>query len=112
AGFAFGNIMMLSFPEYLDLGQSSEDQRMRLMFNLLNLVLILPVLFYSASEFFVSAWAALKGRYLNIDAPIALAFISVFGTSIYQIGTLSGPGYFDSLAGAVFFMLIGRYFQD
>lgn len=112
AGFAFGNIMMLSFPEYLDLGQSSEDQRMRTMFNLLNLVLILPVLLYSASEFFVSAWSALKGRYLNIDAPIALAFVSVFGTSLYQIVTESGPGYFDSLAGAVFFMLIGRYFQD
>lgn len=112
AGFAFGNIMMLSFPEYLDLGQSSEDERLRSIFNIINLVLILPVLFYSASEFFVSSWAALKGKYLNIDAPIALAFISVFGTSLYQIISGTGPGYFDSLAGAVFFMLLGRYFQD
>ena len=112
AGFAFGNIMMLSLPEYFDLGQTGEDQQLRTLFTGLNLVLALPVFFYSASDFFVSAWKALRGRYLNIDAPIALALLSVFLTSIYQVATQSGPGYFDSLAGAVFFMLLGRYFQD
>ncbi len=112
AGFAFGNIMMLSLPEYFNLGQDPEDQQLRLLFGGLNLLLALPVFFYSASDFFVSAWKALRGRYLNIDAPIALALLSVFLTSLYQIATQSGPGYFDSLAGAVFFMLLGRYFQD
>ena len=112
AGFAFGNIMMLSLPEYFNLGQGTEDQQLRLLFGGLNLALALPVLFYSASGFFVSAWKALRGHYLNIDAPIALALLSVFLTSLYQIATQSGPGYFDSLAGAVFFMLLGRYFQD
>ncbi len=112
AGFAFGNIMMLSLPEYFHLGQDAEDQQLRLLFSGLNLVLALPVFFYSASDFFASAWKALRGRYLNIDAPIALALLSVFLTSLYQITTRSGPGYFDSLAGAVFFMLLGRYFQD
>ncbi len=112
AGFAFGNIMMLSLPEYFNLGQDNGDQQLRLLFGGLNLALALPVFFYSASGFFVSAWKALRGRYLNIDAPIALALLCVFLTSIYQITTQSGPGYFDSLAGAVFFMLLGRYFQD
>ncbi len=112
AGFAFGNIMMLSLPEYFNLGQDTEDQQLRLLFSSLNLALALPVFFYSASDFFVSAWKALRGRYLNIDAPIALALLSVFLTSLYQVATQSGPGYFDSLAGAVFFMLLGRYFQD
>jgi Cu+-exporting ATPase len=112
AGFAFGNIMMLSFPEYFHLGQSSADQNLRLLFGLLNLGLSLPVLFYCAADFFKSAWAALKGRYLNIDAPIALALLCVFLISLYQLITQTGPGYFDSFAGAVFFMLIGRYFQD
>ncbi len=112
AGFAFGNIMMLSLPEYFNLGQGTEDQQLRLLFSGLNVVLALPVFFYSASDFFVSAWKALRGRYLNIDAPIALALLSVLLTSLYQVATQSGPGYFDSLAGAVFFMLLGRYFQD
>ncbi|MEO6282365.1 MAG: heavy metal translocating P-type ATPase metal-binding domain-containing protein [Dyadobacter sp.] len=112
AGFAFGNIMMLSFPEYFHLGQSVSDQHLRLLFGLLNLGLSLPVLLYCAADFFKSAWSALKGRYLNIDAPIALALLSVFLISLYQLITQTGPGYFDSFAGAVFFMLIGRYFQD
>ena len=112
AGFAFGNIMMLSLPEYFDLGQNTDDEQLRLLFGGLNIVLSLPVFFYSASDFFVSAWKALRGRFLNIDAPIALALLCVFLTSLYQIVTGTGPGYFDSFAGAVFFMLLGRYFQD
>jgi len=112
AGFAFGNIMMLSFPEYFNLGQTSSDQNLRTLFSFLNLTLSLPVFFYCASDFFKSAFSALKGKYLNIDAPIALALISIFSISLYQIISQTGPGYFDSLAGAVFFMLIGRYFQD
>ncbi|WP_157505236.1 heavy metal translocating P-type ATPase [Dyadobacter beijingensis] len=112
AGFAFGNIMMLSFPEYFHLGQNTSDQNLRTLFGVLNLALSLPVLLYCAADFYQSAWAALKGRYLNIDAPIALALTCVFSISIYQLATQTGPGYLDSFAGAVFFMLVGRYFQD
>jgi Cu+-exporting ATPase len=112
SGFAFGNIMLLSFPEYFHLGESATDQNLRTLFSTINLVLSLPVFFYCAADFFKSAWSALKGKYLNIDAPIALALLSVFLTSLYQIVSETGPGYFDSLTGAVFFMLIGRYFQD
>ncbi|TLV03351.1 heavy metal translocating P-type ATPase [Dyadobacter luticola] len=112
AGFCFGNIMMLSFPEYFHLGNSGSDQDLRVTFGFLNLALSLPVLLYCASDFFKSAWAALKGRYLNIDAPIVLALLSIFGLSLYQILSETGPGYFDSLTGAVFFMLVGRFFQD
>jgi Cu+-exporting ATPase len=112
AGFAFGNIMLLSFPEYFHLSDSATDQDLRTLFSTINLVLSLPVFFYCAADFFKSAWSALKGKYLNIDAPIALALLCVFLTSLYQIIFKAGPGYFDSLTGAVFFMLIGRYFQD
>jgi Cu+-exporting ATPase len=112
AGFAFGNIMMLSFPEYFSSGQDTPDPELRLVFDLLNIGLSLPVLFYCASDFFKSAWTALRGRFLNIDSPIALALLCIFSISLYQIVTHTGPGYLDSFAGAVFFMLIGRYFQD
>ena len=112
AGFVFGNIMMLSFPEYFNLGDSTSDSDLRFLFNMLNIAFSLPVFFYCASDFFRSAWGALKGRFLNIDAPIALALTCIFLISLYQIFTETGPGYLDSLSGAVFFMLIGRYFQD
>ncbi|MCF0062602.1 heavy metal translocating P-type ATPase metal-binding domain-containing protein [Dyadobacter chenwenxiniae] len=112
AGFCFGNVMMLSFPEYFHLGKDTFDESLRSVFGWLNLALSIPVLLYCASDFFKSAWAALKGKYLNIDAPIVIALLSIFSLSLYQILSATGPGYFDSLTGAVFFMLTGRFFQD
>lgn len=111
AGFCFGNIMLMSFPEYLSLDNGIEHQYANL-FRVLNLILAIPVFFYSASEFFSNAWAGIKQKLLNIDAPIALALIIMFGRSLYEITTGIGAGYLDSLSGIVFFMLIGRIVQD
>jgi P-type Cu+ transporter len=111
AGFCFSNIMMLSFPEYLS-DQVADLGSLRPFFIYLNLILSLPVLFYSASEFFFSAYTGLRQKWLNIDAPIALAILVTFGRSLYEILTQTGAGYLDSMSGIVFFMLIGRWFQD
>lgn len=111
AGFCFGNIMMLSFPEYFSLGDIQE-QNLKLLFSYLILALSLPVFFFSASGFFVSAWAGLKQKYLNIDTPIALAILVTFSRSVYEIISGTSIGYMDSMSGIVFFMLLGRLFQD
>jgi Cu+-exporting ATPase len=111
AGFCFGNIMMMSFPEYLGAGTGIGEQY-AMLFRVLNLVLSVPVFFYSASEFFVSAWKGLRQKTLNIDAPIALALIITYTRSLYEIATGAGPGYLDSMSGIVFFMLVGRIVQD
>lgn len=111
AGFCFGNIMMLSFPEYFSFGDS-EDPALKHWFSYLNLVLSLPVFFYSASEFFISGFKGLRQKFLNIDAPIALAVLITFVRSVYEILSQTGAGYLDSMSGIVFFMLVGRYFQN
>ena len=111
AGFCFGNIMLLSFPEYLEWGSEDLDG-LKSYFTLLNLVLILPVMLYSAQEFYSLAWGGLKKRYLTIDLPIVLAMLITLGRSLYEVYFHIGPGYFDSLSGIVFFMLLGRYLQD
>lgn len=110
AGFCFGNIMLLSFPEYLGLGVA--EAPLRELFRLLNLGLALPVLLFSAQPFFASAWKSLRQRYLNIDAPIALAILVTFVRSTYEVLSGTGSGYFDSMSGIVFFMLAGRMLQD
>lgn len=110
AGFAFSQIMMMSFPEYFASGQINENY-LRHIFSWLNLVLALPVFFYSASEFFISAWKGLRQSWLNIDAPIALSILMTFSRSVYEVVSGTGPGYFDSMSGIVFFMLVGRWFQ-
>jgi Cu+-exporting ATPase len=110
-GFCFGNIMMLSFPEYLSINADIEHQYASL-FRTISLLLSLPVVFYSASEFYVSAWKGLKQGFLNIDAPIVLALIITFGRSVYEIVSGTGSGFLDSMSGIVFFMLAGRVVQE
>lgn len=110
AGFCFGNIMLLSFPEYFT-GSGHTDESMNRLFRYMNLVLALPVFFYSAQVFFKSAWSGIKHGFLNIDVPIVLAVMVTFIRSIVDV-TQGQAGYFDSMSGIVFFMLIGRILQD
>jgi len=110
AGFAFGNIMLLSFPEYLAETRSAiEFSR---TFGYLNLLLSFPVFFFSSWEFIGSAIKSFRQKAINIDVPLAIGIIAIFLRSVYEVLSGSGPGYFDSMTGLVFFMLIGRNFQD
>lgn len=110
AGFCFANIMLLSFPEYL--GIDVKEQNLVGLFRTLNLLLSLPVVLFAATEFYNSAWKSLKHGFLNIAAPIVLAVFVTFGRSVYEVFSNTGGGYFDSMSGIVFFMLIGRVLQD
>ncbi|MBL0138980.1 MAG: heavy metal translocating P-type ATPase metal-binding domain-containing protein [Bacteroidetes bacterium] len=111
AGFAFGNIMLFSFPEYFSLSDYIEPG-FKGIFSYINLALSLPVFFYCSSQFFISAFASLKQKFLNIDVPIALGILVMFVRSLIEILSASGPGYLDTMSGLVFFMLVGRTFQD
>ncbi|CAN5362170.1 heavy metal translocating P-type ATPase metal-binding domain-containing protein [soil metagenome] len=111
AGFAFGNIMLLSFPEYFSSGQY-EQQEFRQFFGYLNLFLALPVFIFSGGEFLLNAWRSFKQRSINIDVPIAIGITAMFLRSTYEIISGTGAGYFDSMTGLIFFMLIGRNFQN
>ena len=110
AGFAFGNIMLLSFPEYLGLDEA--DQTLQRLFSYLNLFLAFPVLIYSGEEYFVAAWKSFRQKQINIDVPIALGLFALGARRSYDIMSNTGPGYLDSLSGLVFFLLIGRWFQS
>lgn len=110
AGFCFGNIMLMSFPEYL--GIEAGDGILRTAFRWGNLLLSLPVLLYSALPFYISSWKSLQHRFLNIDTPIVLAILITFIRSAWEVLSDTGGGYFDSLSGIVFFMLAGRWLQD
>jgi len=110
AGFCFGNVMLLSFPEYL--GIDVTENSLRLLFRWISFVLAIPVLLYSALPFYTSSWKSLKHKFLNIDTPVALAIIITFIRSAYEVISGTGGGYFDSMTGIVFFMLAGRILQN
>ena len=109
AGFAFGNIMLFALPEYID-GEAWIEFNQGFS-RWLIFLLTLPVVFYSAQSYLLSAYNAIKNRRINIDIPIAIGILVLFLRSTYDIVTDISPGYFDSLAGLVFFMLIGKWFQ-
>jgi P-type Cu+ transporter len=111
AGFAFGNIMFLSFPEYFDMGDYWLEQY-KPFFRWLMFGFSLPVFFYSASGYFISAYKGLKAGFLNIDVPLALGIFVLFARSVIEVAFDLGTGFFDSLTGLVFFILLGKFFQQ
>ncbi|MGK7370478.1 MAG: heavy metal translocating P-type ATPase [Candidatus Halalkalibacterium sp. M3_1C_030] len=111
AGFAFGNIMLFSFPEYLSGSTLNSRGSFHTIFGILNILLALPVLFYSAGDYLRSALAAIRQGGINLDVPISMGIIALFSRSVYEITTGIGAGYMDSLTGLVFFLLIGRIIQ-
>jgi Cu+-exporting ATPase len=110
AGFSFGNIMLMSFPEYFSAGTLADN--FQWVFGALNIALALPVLVYSAADYFTSAYYSLKQKVIGIDFPLALGIAVIFIRSVYEISTGIGPGYLDSFTGLIFFLLIGKLAQQ
>lgn len=111
AFFSFGNVMMLSFPEYFNI----DDIWMREykdFFRWLILLISLPVFFYSASPYHLAAWKGIKTKNYTIDIPMSLGIIVMFIRSTIDILFDLGPGFFDSMTMLVFFMLLGKLFQQ
>lgn len=111
AFFCFGNIMLLSFPEYFEVEEFWINQY-RGFFRWLIFGLSLPTFLYSASGYYVSAWKSIQSKLLNIDIPIALGIVVMFIRSTVDIILGYGQGFFDSMSGLIFFMLLGKLFQQ
>lgn len=111
AGFAFGNVMFLSFPEYFEVSEYWLEQY-KGIFRWLMFAFSLPVVFYAGIDYFVSAYKGLRSKILNIDVPIALGIFVLFVRSTAEILFDLGTGFFDSLTGLVFFLLLGKFFQQ
>jgi Cu+-exporting ATPase len=111
AGFALMNVMLYNFPEYLPGGSRLSPQFIR-FFGWMSMLLSIPVVFYCASDYYLSAYKALKHKMINIDLPITLGIFTLFFQSAYEIISGQGIGYMDSLTGLVFFLLVGKWYQS
>ena len=111
AGFAFGNVMLLSFPEYFEMDEFWLN-RYKPFFRGLMFLFALPAVVYSARDYLISAYKGLKHNILNIDVPISLGILVLFFRSCYEVFSGIGQGYFDSLTGLIFFLLLGKVFQQ
>jgi Cu2+-exporting ATPase len=107
AGFAAGNIMLLSVSVW-----SGAEGATRDLFHLVSAVIALPAVAYCGRPFFRSAWNALRTRNLNMDVPISLGVILAVTMSIYETFTSGPEAYFDAAVTLLFFLLAGRYLDQ
>ncbi|CCQ72126.1 heavy metal translocating P-type ATPase metal-binding domain-containing protein [Magnetospira sp. QH-2] len=111
AGFAAGNVMLLSVSVWAG-HASGMMQSTRDLMHWLSALVVLPALVYCGRPFFRSALIALRGGHTNMDVPISLAVILTAGMSLSET-MRSGPHvYFDSAIMLLFFLLIGRYLDS
>ncbi|MEY4803837.1 MAG: hypothetical protein RL331_350 [Bacteroidota bacterium] len=110
AGFAFGSIMLWSTPDYFGLG--ADNAQFRNFTAVLSFFASLPVLLFSARPYFISAYKALRSKSINLDVPITIGIMALYTQSVLQIFSWEGAGYMDSFAGFIFFLLIGKWFQN
>lgn len=108
AGFCAGNAMLFSFPEYLGI----EAGNLKSLFGYINIVLGSIAVFYSGSDYFSNVWSHLKIRKLTIELPILLGILVGYLRSVYEVFSHTGAGYIDSVSGLLFFLLIGKWFQQ
>lgn len=111
AGFFFGNTMLLAIPDYLG-GSLALHPELQHFFRLLMFGFSLPVLLYSAQDYYLNALKSLRAGFLSIDLPIALGATVLFLRSSYEVFSGLGNGYFDSLTGLIFFLLVGKWYQE
>jgi Cu2+-exporting ATPase len=104
AGFAAGNVMLLSVSVW-----SGAEDATRTMFHWLSAMIALPAVLFAGQPFFRSAAQALKARRVNMDVPISLAVILATGLSVAQTLRHAEDAYFDAAVMLLFFLLVGRY---
>lgn len=110
-GFCFGNIMLLSFPEYLGISRDVSEN-ISFFLQLVIFALSLPILFLPAWDYIKSGYKSIRTKHINIDVPVSIGIITLYLKSTYDIFFEQNASYMDSFAAFIFFLLIGKWFQN
>jgi len=103
AGFAAGNVMLLSVSIW-----SGADAATRDLFHWISAAIAIPAVAVAGRPFFAPAWRALRAKRLNMDVPISLAVLLAVVLSLHETLTGGAHAYFDASVTLLFFLLIGR----
>ncbi|MFQ6341534.1 heavy metal translocating P-type ATPase [Campylobacter sp. VTCC 70190] len=104
------NIMWIAVAKYAGFF-SGMDKDTKDILNFAEFILCSPVLFYTGSHFYKSAFKTLKMRSLNMDVLVisgaSLAYIYSLWAMFFRVGEV----YFDSVAMIICFVFIGKYLE-
>lgn len=108
AGFAAGNVMLLSVSVWAgavaEMGPATRD-----LLHWVSALIALPAVAYAGQPFFRSALLALRAGRLNMDVPISLGVLLAVGVSLAETAGHGPHAYFDAAVTLLFFLLVGRY---
>ncbi len=107
AGFAAGNVMLLSIGIWAGLSEGMGPAT-RSLLHWVSALISLPAIAYAGLPFFRSAWAALRHGRTNMDVPISVGVLLVSAMSLSETIQGGSHTYFDSAVTLLFFLLIGR----
>lgn len=111
AGFAAGNVMLLSFALWSAPG-AAMGPAMRDFLHWMAALIAVPAVAFAGRPFFGSALRALRAGHTNMDVPISLALILAVGMSIFETFRHGEHAYFDSAVMLMAFLLAGRYLDS
>jgi len=103
AGFAAGNIMLLSVSVW-----SGAEGATRDLFHWLSALIAIPALAFAGGIYFRSAANALRHGRMNMDVPIVVGVSLAYAMSLYETINHGEHAYFDASVSLLFFLLIGR----
>lgn len=111
AGFAAGNVMLLSVSVWAGhfsyMGPHTRD-----LMHWISALIVLPAVLYCIRPFARSAISALRAGRTNMDVPITLGVTLASAMSLAETMRGGEYAYFDSAITLLFFLLIGRYLDS
>jgi len=108
AGFAAGNVMLLSVSVWAGHFQGMGEAT-RALLHWFSALVALPAVVYAGRPFFASALDALRHRRTNMDVPISIGIVLACAMSLFETARGGEHAYFDSAVMLLFFLLVGRY---
>lgn len=109
--FLFMNIMVYSYVLYIGYFQELAPEMQRLA-PLLLLGLTLPVIGWCAWPIYRRALAGLRARTPNMELLVSLSALAAFAYSLAALWRVGEHFYFDTAAGLVFLLLVGKLIEQ
>ncbi len=104
------NIMWIAVAKYAGFFSGMQED-IKDILNFAEFILCAPVLFYTGSSFYKSAFKALKNKALNMDTLVISGASLAFLYSLWAMFSRLGEVYFDSVAMIICFVFIGKYLE-
>lgn len=105
------NVMIFALVEYLA-GPGELPNSFIQFFRMCSFILATASLSYAARSILRKMFASIKNLSPSVDMSIGIALGIAYAFSVYSLFDTSIEPFFDSITATIFFLLLGRFFQN